>query len=351
MQEQQTVGSLAGLRGVAMAERQRNVRFNSLKREVETNKAFYDGLLQRYKEVAAASGAPAANVTLIDRAVAPLNPSSPNTGRNTALSGVVGLILAFLVGAVREGKNQTVRMPDDIRGALNVRSLGVVPRLSRHEAREFQLKSWTLSNEEAHHSVAVAIAQSAGGLPKTLLITSSSASEGKSTTAIGLANSFTAMGKRVLLIDGDLRHPTIQGDAADPAPGIADLLSGQAAAEDAVQQDSPGGYDFVAAGRDRVNPVSILKTQQIADVLEEVSAGYDITIIDGPPILGLADAVLLASAVDAVLLVVEANRLHWTQVDNALSRLPDDRIIGAVVTKFDAKAAGVPYGGTDYYSY
>ena len=352
-QEQQLAGTVGQLRGAAMAERERSVSFNSLKREVETNKAFYDGLLQRYKEVAAASGAPSANVTVVDRASVPLDPSSPNIGRNMALAGISGLMLALLVGSVRERMFQLVRSAEDIEQTFNMPALGVVPLEPGLSPTEFRLTNWRSTQAEAYHSIAVALEQAASGaLPKTLLVTSSSASEGKSTTAVGIARSLTAMGKRVLLIDGDLRHPSVRDfTPQDEGPGLSEVLMGLVAAEQTIQRNDEHGFDVVPAGQMRGCPVAILARSRIDDVFRQLSIEYDIIIIDGPPVMGLADAVLLARSVESILVVVEANRAHWSQVDLALSRLPANGIIGSVVTKFNAKAAGVRYGRTDYYSY
>lgn len=352
-QEQQLRSTVAGLRGAAMAERERAVGFNTLQREVETNRAFYDGLLQRYKEVAAASGAPSANVTVIDRAAPPLNPSSPDIMRNMALAVVTGLMLALLVGSAREGMQQLIRSPEEVEHALNLPTLGVVPLQPGQTHTDFRLTSWRSTEAEAYHSIVVALEQAAGGvLPKTLLITSTSASEGKSTTAVGIARSITAMGRAALLVDGDLRHPSLREFVGpDELPGLAEILRGVAAAPQTIQKNGEYGFDVVPAGQMLSTPFSLLASPRMQDVLRQLSEKYDAVIIDGPPILGLADAVLLARSVESVLVVVEANRLHRSEIEIALSRLPGSGIIGTVVTKFNPKSAGVRYGGTDYYAY
>lgn len=352
-QEQQLRSTVAGLRGAAMAERERAVGFNTLQREVETNRAFYDGLLQRFKEVAAASGAPSANVTVVDRASSALIPSSPDVLRNMALAAIVGLFLALLVGSAREGMQPLIRSPDEMEQAFNLPTLGVVPLQPGQTHTDFRLTSWRSTEAEAYHSIAVALEQAAGGrLPKTLLITSSSASEGKSTTAVGIARSITAMGRHALLIDGDLRHPSLREFfGPDERPGLAEVLSGVAAAPQTIQQNGEYGFDIVPAGQMLSTPFSLLASPHMQEALRQLSEKYDTVIIDGPPILGLADAILLARSVESVLVVVEANRLHRSEIEIALSRLPGSGIIGTVVTKFNPKSAGVRYGGTDYYTY
>lgn len=352
-QERQMAQTVAGLRGAAMSERERSVGYNTLSREVETNKAFYDGLLQRYKEVAAASGAASANVSIVDRAWPPSAPDSPNVGRNMALASMVGLILALLVGSVRERMHKVIRSTEDLEQEFNLPALGVVPRLTGPGDVEEALEDSRSAQAEAYHSIAVALSeQTSGELPKTLLITSSTAAEGKSTSALGIARSLSAMGKRVLLIDGDLRRPASSKlvDQSD-SPGLSDVLAGSAPAEVAIERSADESFSIIHAGKASQSPVALLAADQLKSVLDRLSAEHDIVIIDGPPIMGLADAVLLARSVDAVLVVVEANRTHTSELDLAVSRLPEGNVIGGVITKFDPKSAGVRYGGYDYYTY
>ena len=215
-QERQMQQSVASLRGAAMSERERSVGYNSLNREVETNKAFYDGLLQRYKEVATASGVTAANVTTVDRAWPPLSADPRNLGRNLVMGGIAGLMLAFVLGGVREKMHHVIRSSEDLEQRINIPSLGVVPRIAGPDGASAAIRGQHPAQAEAYHSIAVALQDASGSLPKTLLVTSSAASEGKSTSAMGLARSLSAMGKRVLLIDGDLRRPGSTKALGDP---------------------------------------------------------------------------------------------------------------------------------------
>ncbi len=188
-------------------------------------------------------------------------------------------------------------------------------------------------------------------LPKTLLITSSASSEGKSTTAVGLARSFADMGKRVLLVDGDLRRPSLRTLLGEiDGPGLSDALLG-AADFNMILRNEDHGFDVIGAGQSPSNPVAVLSTRRMASVLDRLAAEHDVVVIDGPPILGLADAVLLGRSVTAILVVAEANRTDLGQLEVAMSRLGTGNVVGAILTKFDPKAAGVSYGRMDYYSY
>lgn len=352
-QERQLAGSVAGLRNAAMAERERSVSYNSLQREVETNRAFYEGLLQRYKEVAAASGALVANVTVLDHATAPLEPSAPNVTRNMALSAMTGLILALMFGAVRERMHRVIRSVEDVEEGLDLPVLGVVPLLDVRKSMKDALEDPRSAQSEAYNSIAVALDEADPvALPKTLLITSSAPSEGKTTTAVGLARSFADMGKKVLLIDGDLRRPSLRTLLGDiDGPGLSDALLGTAADFSMVLRNDDHGFDVIGAGQSPANPVAVLSTDHMGAVLDRLAAEHDVVVIDGPPILGLADAVLLGRSVTAILVVAEANRTDLSQLEVALSRLGAGNVVGGIITKFDPKAAGVSYGKMDYYAY
>ena len=255
-----------------MSERERGVGFNSLGREVETNKAFYDGLLQRYKEVAAAAGAAAANISIVDPAWPPTSADS-SLGRDLALAGISGLLLALLVGGVRERMHNVIRSTDDLEHGVNLLALGVVPRLSGPDQIPMALEDPRSACSEAYHSIAVALEQATGGgLPKTLLITSSTASEGKSTSAWGIAQSLSAMGKRVIVVDADLRRFSAERRSEEEAsrPGLSNVLEGSTAAHEAVQRYEGATFSVVCAGDIRTSPVALLAPDHMKHMLDQL---------------------------------------------------------------------------------
>lgn len=349
--EQQLRGTVGQLQGSSMAELERGVGYNALQREVETNRAFYDGLLQRYKEVAAASGLPGENFSIVDTAVPPSRPSSPNMLANLALGGVLGLIVAMAVGFLRERSVEVVRTSADAERALGIPSLGVVPAMAGNGNVRDALMDSRSPQSEAYRSIAVALRQALGHAPKRLLVTSASIGEGKSTSAVALARSFAAMGKRVLLIDGDLRRPSLSNwFETGGGSGFSNLLAGEVGSERGRQVDGEK-FDLMTAGDHAGDPVDLLSGDRMGEALNTIAQRYDVTIVDGPPIMGIADSILLANQVDAAVLAVEANRLDTDQVNEAVTRLPADLPVAAVLTKFKAKVAGVKYGDDLHYSY
>lgn len=352
-QEQQIQQALAGLRSTIMSERERSVGYNSLEREVAITKAFYDGLLQRYKEVVAAAGAPAANITILDKAIASLDPTSPNLVRNLALALVLGLLAAMGIVIIRERSHSFIRSTFDLGEVDYLPFLGVIPVAGKGEKIDEALNDSTSVQSEAYNSAAVSVQRMDDGkMPRTLLVTSSAEGEGKSTTAVGLARSLSRLGSRVLLVDGDLRHPSLGVMLDEPAgPGFAEALAGVAQPQSVIRNLPEQGFDLVLAGTVRENPIGLLAERNLAPVLDQLSANYDIVLIDGPPVMGLADAVILSGSTDGVIVTIEANRTETSHLGLALSRLRGIKSFGAVLTKFDAKEAGVAYGDARYYSY
>ena len=201
------------------------------------------------------------------------------------------------------------------------------------------------AQSEAYSSLATAVRQARPDvLPKTMLLTSTQANEGKSTSAFGLALGLRTLGYRVLVVNGDLRNPSGNEGFSEMLEGTLDPLA-------LACLNGSKGYAFIDSGMVKANPVSLLSPASVRSMLSRLAIFADIILIDGPPILGLADAVLLAEAVETVLMVVEANRTTTDELDTALSRLPAEVPIAGLLTKFDARKAGVNYGGHDYYSY
>lgn len=351
--EQQMAGTVAQLRGAAMSERERTVDYNALEREVEANRAFYDGLLQRFQQVAAASGSPGGNVIVVDRAEAPKTASSPNIPRNMALAFVLGLVAALAVGLMRERSVSVVRTADDAETALDLPNIGMIPAVPAKLRVDVEMLNPRSPQSEAYYSAAVALHQMAGNkLPKVVLVTSCTPREGKSTSSIGLARSYAAMRDRVLLVDGDLRRPSLAPMlGARIGPGLGDILAGTASIETAVQKLDDQRFDLLIAGQSDLDPVGLLSSDAVAATLEALGQLYDVIIIDGPPVLGIADAILLAGHAEVAVFVIESGRIETEQARIAVGRLPSNVPTASILTKFVARESGVKYGSRGYYQY
>ncbi len=291
------------MKGETLAEQGRSVRYNILKREADTNRELYDGLLQRYKQVSAQAGATNNNITIIDRAFPPIEPVSPKPALNMALAGLAGLMMAVLFLFGREKLDDQVRIPDDVDRKLKIPLLGVVPLLKAKESLNDALRNPKSGLSEAHHALRTSLElASARGMPFSLLLTSSGQSEGKSSTAFAMARDFASSGKRILLVDGDLRKPSLHRlIIVSAATGLSNVLARQKTFGEVVQHSKINGFDFVPSGPLPPNPADLFAGGAMLELFATLRDHYDLVIIDGPPVLGLADAPRLGAAVDATL--------------------------------------------------
>jgi capsular exopolysaccharide synthesis family protein len=355
-QESQLAGTVGRLKGATMAEQQLGIRYNILKREVDTNRELYNGLLQRYKEVSAEAGVTSNNISVIDRAEPPLLPISPRPMVNLILAALFGLVIAAAVVVGRELFQNGVRSPDEVEQRFGVPLLGFVPRLPAGAAVIGQLSDPQSEMSEAYQTVRTSVELSSEAAARqVLLVTSSRAGEGKTTTAVAMARDAAAADRKVLLIDADMRRPSVHTmvDATNE-PGLSNFLAQQWPIETIIQSTDTPNLFVLSAGPKPPSPAALLSGGGFRALLTYLKEHYDQIIIDSPPVLGLADAPRLASLVDATMLVIEANRSQRGAIDAAVRRLTaaGAHIIGGVLVKFDPKKAdmGSAYS-LEYYGY
>ncbi|WP_260483840.1 GumC family protein [Sphingomicrobium flavum] len=333
-------------------ENDRSVGYQILQRDVDTNRALYDALLQRFKEVGIAGGVGANNVTIVDRALVPRGPSSPNIPMNMLLALMVGLVASAGTVLVREQMDDTVVLPSEFDNKLGAPLLGTTPRLAK-AAVSGELDREKSALTEAYYSTLTSIQYSSSkGAPPSLLVTSTQSNEGKSTTAFALARDLANVGKTVLLVDADMRNPSLHKvHGLDLANGLSDILTGNASLNETVHASEHANLSMMTAGTSPPSPAELLSGDDFRTLLAQATKQFDHVVVDGPPVLGLADAPLLARSVDGTVFVLEHGRTRATQARLAMNRLESvhARILGAVLTKFDAKGAGYADGyGYDY---
>lgn len=350
--EQGLQARVNGLKSAVLNQQQRSIQFNIIQRDVDTNRSLYDGLLQRFKEVGVAAGVGTNNVSIVDKALPPTSPSQPNVPLNLALGLMLGLMAGGGAALVREQLADAVILPSEFQQKLGLKLLGTTPKLVGEEVTD-QLAKSRSELSEAYFSILTAIQfSSTQRAPASMLFTSTQASEGKSTTALAVARNLAGVGARVLLIDGDMRNPSLHRSLGMPnATGLSDLLTGRLELPETIHTIGSSSLSVMFAGRLPANPAELLSTNLIDALLAAAGEAYDHILIDGPPVLGLADSVLLSRAAEATVFVIEAGRTRASQARLAVSRLRAVRadILGAVLTKLDAKEAG--YGDTYAYQY
>jgi capsular exopolysaccharide synthesis family protein len=339
--------------------RARSVEYNILKREVETNRQQYEALLSRYKEVGLAGGVGTNNISIVDRAQVPGGPFKPNLTTNIQAGLMLGLILGILLALLVEYLDDTIKAPEDVERKLHVPLLGVIPKIKVNENVQALMSDPRSAFSEAYRSLRTALQFATDrGVPRTLLVTSSSMAEGKSTTAYVLAFKFSQLGKRVLLIDCDLRNPSLHKriPGAVNTNGLSSYLAGAIKPQEMVRASGIDNLSFAPTGTLPPNPAELLASPRMSALLTVASHKYDLVILDGPPIMGLADVPILAHLAAGTLIVVEAAETRVGMVTAALKRLQAARarVVGTVLTKYDARTAGYGYGygySYSYYSY
>ncbi len=347
---------VTGIRANALDEQDRGVQYNLLKRVAETDRALYNTLLTRYNELNATAGAASNNVSLLDVAEPPRKPSAPNPIANMLIAILGGLLFSAGFVFVREQLDDVVRSPDDVEAKLGLSLLGLVPRVEGDDPTE-DLMDPKSAISEAYQSLVTNLRySSADGIPKLLVVTSSKANEGKTTTSNQLAKEFSGLGRRTLLIDADLRRPTLHRRLMKPdVPGLTSILAQEATLEEALIPGDNPNLTYMTALPMPPAPSALLATANIEGLLETLSSRFDCIILDSPPVLGLSDAPTLAAHVDAVLLVVDGSGGRRGSVKTAIRRLQmvNANIIGAILTKFDATSVSGEYSyyGADYYTY
>lgn len=350
--EQKLTAQLGELKGSTLAEQDRSVQYNLLAREATTNRTLYDGLLQRYKELNAAAGISASNIAIIDSAEPPSMPSSPVLLNNMLIALLAGLVISGLVVLVRFQLDDAVRVPEDIEEKLAMPLLGVIPK-SQDTTPGEALADPKSAVSESYNSLRGSLLYStANGLPKTILITSSQPSEGKSTTSVAVSRGLARLGRKVLLLDVDMRRPALHaviGVANDK--GMSSLLTGQHTIDDVLHATDEENFTVITSGPLPPSPTELISSGRLAGVLNELSERFDVVILDSPPVLGLADAPLMAAIVEGVVMVVQSDRSRRGSLRASLRRLRgmQPNVLGAVLTMFDASRVGNRY--SEYYGY
>ena len=345
------------LKGQTLSEQDRTVQYSLLEREADTNRQVYDGLLQRYKELNASAGISLSNISVVDPAEVPGAPSSPNLIKNLVVALLLGAGLAAVTVFVKDQFDDAIRVPEDVEAKLGLPLLGVVPRSHRDEPEDSLVDPKSPISESYNSLRGSLLYSTPEGLPPVMLFTSAQSSEGKTTSSFAVASGLARMGKRVLLIDADLRRPSLHRRVGySNERGLSTLLTSNDDLQSALQPSGEAGLDLLTSGAIPPSPTELLSSPRLERLIQDAAKVYDVTIIDSPPVLGLADAPSMAAIVDGVVFIVEADRNRRGALKTALRHLRAVRpvILGAVLTKFDTTKAGNRYSeyyGYEYYQY
>lgn len=352
--EQALQAKVEGLKASYLDLRRRSIQYNIYQQEVDTNRSLYDGLLQRFKEIGVAGGVGVNNITVVDPADVPQRPSSPRLLINLAVALLVGLIIGAVAAFALEQIDEAIADPGEVERRLGLPLLGSVPKVDSGTPKEA-----LLDRKSDLFDAYLAVQTNLGfttehGVPRSFAVTSTRPAEGKSTTALALATTLARAHRRVILVDGDMRSPSVHhlgGVGHDH--GLSNFLSGQDNIEALTFDMADLGFTAMSAGPIPPNAAELLTGTRLSLLLDRLLETFDHVIIDSPPVMGLADAPLIASRVEGVIYAVESHGIRSSMVKTALNRLrsANSRIIGGVLTKFEARKAHYGYGYEYGYGY
>lgn len=356
-QEQDMRQRLETLRADMVDSQKKGVRYKMLQDDVETNHSLYNSLLQRSKEVSVASGAETNNVFVVDRALTPDIPSEPNFTRSMLTFLAAGLASGIGLAMLLDKLNDRIYRAEDAEEFSGLRALGVIP--TAPDDRDFReyLHDPHSAVAEAYRSLATALQFSTStGTPRSLVVTSAGPAEGKSCTAFAIARHFAMTGLKVLLVDADMRKPSLsQFIKGEHSRGLSNYLVGTAEPPELLVQTEYPNLTFMPSGPIPPNAADILSGTRMFSLVSVAGEVFDMIVIDSPPMLALADAQLLAGTAAATLFVIAAGKQRKGMIRSTLRRLQmtHPNLLGLVLTNFDIRAAGYGYGyGYNYhYSY
>jgi capsular exopolysaccharide synthesis family protein len=329
--------------------RGRSIRYNILQRELDTNRGLYDALLQRYKEVGVAAGVGTTPVSIVDRAEVPSGPYKPNLVLNLLVGLIAGLVAGLAAATILEVLNDTIKTREDVRTKLGLACLGAIPQRRGKGTLIEDFRDPSSPVSEAYAAVLASLRfTTTSGAPRTLLITSTRASEGKSSSALALAQNSARRGGRVLLIDADLRRPSFRVE--NKQVGLTKLLTNDETIAGHVLKTELENLSLLPCGPVPPNPADLLSTGRFKEILREAENQFDTVIIDGPPMLGLADASLLAAACRYVMVVIESGKTRTPAARETVERIEagGGHIVGVTLTKSAEESS---YYGYRLYQY
>jgi succinoglycan biosynthesis transport protein ExoP len=343
-----------------------------LRQTAASSRTLYDQLELKLKESNLASGLNTASVNVIDEAMLPLAPVTPNTRMNVGIAGAMGLMLGLILAFILDSLDDTLRTTDDVEVFSGMLSIGAIPHFQSavrkaaigmgsgeelpERGRLISLSAPASPTAEAYRALRSSILLSAIDNPlKTLVMTSAFMSEGKSTLSANIAVMLAQRGERVLIVDADLRRSTLHllFGIKRPTQGLTNLLSRQS--DDSVYlqpvEELPT-LTYLPSGVVPPNPAELLASQRMAEMMRNWAEEYDRVIIDTAPLLAVSDSLALAARADSVLLVVRAGvtRKKALLRTRELLRRVNAHLLGAVVNDINLRRDSY-YNYTGPYTY
>ena len=359
-QEQSLQKALAQSQQETISRDKIAIQYQVLQQEVESSRSLYDMLLKRLKEVNVGEENRTVNIHALDLADPPKSPAKPRVLLNMLMAIFMGLMVGGGMAFFIEYMDDTVKIPDDLKGYFNVPYLGPVPNFNIQEGTN-GCPELVLINDprsqasEAYRAIRTGILFSTPDhSPRTLLITSAAAKEGKTLTSANMAVAMAQAGQKVLMLDCDMRKPRIhQIFGHDNERGISNILVGEGDWNKFVLDTPINNLEYIPSGPIPPNPSELLGSERMRALIQDVSKEYGCIIIDSPPIGAVTDPVIIARLVEGVVLVIKVGSTSREFVTNALARLKDvqARILGAILNDIKVGRDGYYYYQYYYHHY
>lgn len=364
---------------------QKSIQYNILKRESETNRQLYEGLLERVKEASVSAGMKASNIRIVDKGEIPLEPAKPRVLLNMALGVMAGLALGIGFAFFQEYLDNTLKSPEDVQRYLRLPALGVIPAAnSNHKGKlygygygygsqkalpqavneeagktlhpELISASGNAQISEAYRSLRTSVLLSTSGRPpRLILVTSGQPGEGKTTTVVNLGIALAQLGGKVVVIDSDMRRPRVSAllKIAPATAGLSTCLTGQFKYSEVVVDTGIPNLYVIPCGPVPPNPAELLSSAQMQQLLQDLQETFDYVLLDSPPVLHVTDAQILATQVEATILVAHGGATPRDLVEHAKINLArvNGNVIGVVLNNVDFSAVGYGYYYRHYRGY
>jgi succinoglycan biosynthesis transport protein ExoP len=339
------------------------IQYNILKREADTNKELYKGLLQRMKEAGVSAGIMASNIQVVDQAELPTRPYRPDKQLNILLAVVVGLFLGVGIAFFLEYLDNTVKTPEDVEQLIRLPSFGMVPEISYERRRRLEtgtsypVELVTFGHpksmlSEAYRNIRTSILLSFSERPpKRIAISSANPSEGKTTTAINTAIALSQTGAQVIVVDADMRKPRIHKVfSQENGAGLSNFLSGNAGLDAMIKKSEIPNLYYIPAGPIPPNPSELIGSKLFKSMMECLGTRFDHIVLDSPPVLGFADTVILSASVEGIILVVLGGKTPRETLQRAKDVLHqvNAKILGVVINRINIQRSDYGYY---YYRY
>jgi succinoglycan biosynthesis transport protein ExoP len=351
--EKMLESALASARGGVQSVNRKEFALGQFEREVESNKQMYDMFIKRAKETNVGGDLQTTVARIVDVAALPRTPIKPKKSMIVGVAFVVGLLAGVMLALLLELLDNTFKTTEDVEKRLKQPLLTIMPKLDKKDAERKVSGRIVMDHPNALYSEAIRTARtgvllSSVDMPsRTIVVTSSVPGEGKSTFSSNLAMAH-ALTKKTLLVDADMRRPSIaKCYALDPnAPGLSELVAGTAKLSDCIHQIEGSKLMVLTSGVIPPNPLELLHSERFARTLEALAKHFEIVIIDTPPVELVSDAAVVAARASGVIFVTKAHSTPYPLARKSLQRLrrAEAHIIGVVLNALDFNKAEKYYG-------